>query len=253
MDQYTYDCMGKKLTINDKALNKTTKKYNPVNRLTSVTDALTPAGVTKYAYDPAGNLLSITDANNHVTSFQYDTLNHRVLRALPLGMVETSSYDAIGNLSAKTDFNGKTTTFNYDPLKRLLKKTPDPSFSAPSISFTYFPTGTRHTMADASGTTTYTYDNRDRLKTKATPEGTLSYTYDANSDVSTITSSNANGASVTYTYDALNRLGTVTDNRLLAQGVSSALTTYTYYPVGTLSGYTYATNSAQTSYTYDTL
>jgi hypothetical protein len=45
----------------------------------------------------------------------------------------------------------------------------------------------------------------------------------------------------------------VTDNRLIAQGVSSAVTTYTYYPVGTIQNYTYSTNSVQTAYTYDTL
>jgi RHS Repeat len=34
-------------------------------------------------------------------------------------------------------------------------------------------------MTHASGTTTYSYDNVDRLSSKATPEGTLTYTYDA--------------------------------------------------------------------------
>ena len=109
-------------------------------------------------------------------------------------------------------------------------------------------------MTDASGTTNYTsYDNRNRLKTKVTPEGTLNYTYDAHSNLLSILSSNANGASVTYTPDALNRVGTVTDNRLVAQGVTPATTSYTYYPVGTVQNYTYAANSVQTAYTYDTL
>jgi RHS repeat-associated protein len=198
--------------------------------------------------------LSITDANAHVTSFQYDNLNQKVLRALPLGMVETLAYDAVGNRSAKTDFNGKTTTFTYDTLHRLLTKTPDPSLSEPTVSFTYYPTGVRETMVDASGTTSYTsYDNRNRLKTKATPEGTLNYTYDAHSNLLSILSSNTNGASVTYTPDQLNRVGTVTDSRLVAQGVTSATTTYHYYPVGTVQNYTYSANTVQTAYTYDTL
>ena len=109
-------------------------------------------------------------------------------------------------------------------------------------------------MTDATGTTNYTpYDNRNRLKTKVTPEGTLNYAYDAHSNLLSILSSNANGASVTYTPDALNRVGTVTDNRLVAQGVTPATTSYTYYPVGTVQNYTYAANSVQTAYTYDTL
>jgi YD repeat-containing protein len=110
-------------------------------------------------------------------------------------MAETFSYDPVGNLAATTDFNGKTTTYTYDVLNRLHQKIPDPSLSQPTITFTYFPTGTRQTMADATGTTNYTYDNRDRLKTKATPEGTLSYSYDAHSNLLTIVSSNTIGAS----------------------------------------------------------
>ena len=249
-DQYTWDGVGNQLTTTDQATNTTKRQYDQVNRLSTVTDPLT--NLTQYAYDPAGNLLSITDANSHVTSFQYDGLNHRVLRALPLGMVETFAYDAMGNVSAKTDFNSKTTTFTYDTLNRLLKKTPDPSFGAPAVSFTYFPTGTRETMADATGTTTYGYDNRNRLKQEITPEGTLNYTYDAHSNLLTIASSNANGASVTYVPDQLNRVGTVTDNRLVAQGVPSATTTYAYYPVGAVQNYTYSTNTVRPP-THDTL
>jgi len=107
-------------------------------------------------------------------------------------------------------------------------------------------------MVDATGTTTYAYDNRNRLTSKATPEGTLSYTYDAHNNVLTIASSNANGASITYTYDTLNRLSTVVDNRLLAQGVNPATTTYSYDVVSDLSGYTLP-NGVQTSNTFDTL
>ena len=66
-------------------------------------------------------------------------------------------------------------------------------------------------MTDASGQTTYGYDNRNRLVSKATPEGTLTYSYDATGDVKTIQSSNAGGANLVYAYDTLNRLGTVTD------------------------------------------
>ncbi len=90
-------------------------------------------------------------------------------------------------------------------------------------------------MLDASGSTTHTYDNRDRVTSKATNAAALNYTYDAHGDELTIASSNSNRASMTYTYDALNRVANVTDNRLLAQGATSAVTTYNYDPVGNLS------------------
>ena len=114
-------------------------------------------------------------------------------------------------MSSKTDFNGKTTAYGYDATNRLLSKTPDASFSATPVSFTYTASGKRQTMTDPSGVTTYTYDPQtDRLTSKQTPFGTISYTYDAAGNVTAIASSNANGAAMAYQYDKLNRLSTVT-------------------------------------------
>jgi len=94
-------------------------------------------------------------------------------------------------------------------------------------------------MVDASGTTTYAYDLRDRLTQKVTPQGTLSYTYDAVGSLGSMRSSNTNGTSVDYTYDSLNRLGIAKDNRLAA-----GTTTYAYDNVGNLQGYLYPNGNA---------
>ena len=64
----------------------------------------------------------------------------------------------------------------------------------------------------------------------------------------TITSSNANGASVAYTYDDLNRLATVVDNNLSGQNT----TTDNYDPASNVA--TVATPNGLTSkFIYDTL
>jgi YD repeat-containing protein len=153
----------------------------------------------------------------------------------------------------KQDFNGKTTTYTYDTLNRLLQRIPDASLHQTTVSFTYTPTGKRLSMADASGTTSYTsYDNRDRLKTKGTPAGTLNYTYDAHGSLKTITSSNANGASMSYTYDVLNRLATAKDLRMAALGGPSTAASYGYDPAGNLTGMGYP-NALQAGNTFDTL
>jgi len=252
--QYTYDGMGRMLTTTDQAGKITTRAYDDVGRLSSVTDALLPTGnLTRYMYDLAGDLKTIVDANNHTTSFQYDSLNRRMMRTLPLQQFETTTYDAVGNLFTKTDFNGNTTTYNYDQVNRVIRRIPDHSLNQTTISFTYTPTGKRASMTDASEITNYTvYDSRDRLKTKVTPEGTLNYTYDAHGNVLTIASSNTNGASMTYTYDVLNRLATVIDNRVAAQGGPSAPTTYSYDSAGNLIGYAYS-NTVKTSNVFDAL
>ncbi|HLJ86073.1 MAG TPA: RHS repeat-associated core domain-containing protein [Candidatus Angelobacter sp.] len=248
--QFTYDGLGNQLKEIDPAGQATLRAYDDISRLVAVTNALNQT--TRYVYDPASNLLSVTDANQHTTSFQYDNLNRRTSRTLPLGMVENNTYDAAGNLTAKSDFNGKTTKYTYDALNRLLTKTPDPSLNQPAVSFIYTATGQRASMIDASGTTTYSYDNRDRLLSKATPEGTLSYTYDAQGNVLTIGSSNPNGSSMAYSYDAVNRLTTATDNRLLAQNLGPAVTSYNYDAAGNLAKYVYP-NRVQTAQAFDTL
>ena len=171
-------------------------------------------------------------------------------RILPAGQFETYSYDTGGNLQNRTDFNGKTTTFTYDLMRRLLTKVPDASLNQPTISFTYNPSGQRATMTDASGTTVYNYDGRNRLSSKHAPFGTLSYTYDDGGNLLTTRSSNANGTSVDYSYDGLNRLATVKDNNLLA--LNGGVTTYNYDTVGNLKSYLYP-NGVTTTYNYNSL
>jgi len=244
-DSFAYDALGRTISKTDQAGQATQFQYDKLGRLTQVTDALSQA--TKYAYDEVGNRISQTDANSHTTTFAYDKLGRRTTRTLPLGMVEGMSYDAAGNLVSKTDFNGKTTTYAYDQLNRLTTKTPDGSFAAPTVSFTYTSTGPRQTMTDASGATSYSYDLRDRLTQKASPEGTLSYTYDLAGNLASIQSSNAGGTSVAYIYDLLNRLTTVQDNRS-----ASGTTTYSYDNVGNLQGHAYP-NGVQTAYSYNAL
>lgn len=239
----SYDPAGHQLTETDQAGRLTGYAYDAAGELTSVTDALNQA--TNYGYDAARNLLTVTDANNHITNYEYDVLNRLTRRTLPLGMSETLAYDAVGNRTSRTDFNGKQTTYSYDSLNRLLTKTPHASLSEPVVSFTYTSTGQRATMVDASGTTTYAYNNRDRLTSKATPQGTLTYAYDAAGNQLSLNSSNANGASVNYSYDAINRLQSVTDNRLTA-----GTTTYSYNAVDNLTTEVSA-NGVQSMLTYD--
>jgi YD repeat-containing protein len=44
-----------------------------------------------------GNLMAIEDASNHVTTYQYDALNRRINKVLPMGQQTRATYDAVGN------------------------------------------------------------------------------------------------------------------------------------------------------------
>ncbi len=249
--QYTYDGPGNLASVTDEAGNVVQYTYDLANQLKSViqTASPNPQNATAYVYDPNGNLTNLTDANSHTTQNGFDLLNQLNKETLPLGQVQTRTYDTAGNLLTLTDYNGHTTTYTYDSQNRLLSKIPDPALNEPTVSFTYTATGKRASMTDASGTTTYSYDNLDRLKTKATPQGTLSYSYDAAGNVASIQSSNANGTSVSYTYDNLNRLSTVVDNRLPA---GQNTTTYTYDPASNVATVTYP-NGLSSTFVYDDL
>src|SRR5207245_7322477 len=134
------------LTTTDQASKTTTKTYDDVGRLASVADAIRPTpNTTYYFYDASGNLRFLQDAAGRVTSYQYDKLNRRAVRTLPLNQFETYTYDAVSNLATKTDFNGLKTTYTYDTLNRLLSKVPQ---SGTGISFTYTPTAQRLAMTD---------------------------------------------------------------------------------------------------------
>jgi len=205
-----FDGLNRLTSRTDQDNRVTVWGYDKVSQLIQVTDALNQ--FTSYGYDLAGNKIRQTDANGHVTSYEYDSLNRRTRRTLPAEQYESFTYDAVGNMLTRRNFNAKTTTHAYDSMNRLLSMTPDASLSGQTpITFTYSGTGKRLTMADASGTTTWTYDFRDRVKTKATLQGTLTYGYHPNSLVASVVSSNANGVNVSYAYDSLNRLQTVTD------------------------------------------
>ena len=242
-EQVAYDALGRQTAKTDQAGLTTQYDYDALGRLTSVTDAL--GQITRYSYDEQGNQLTQTDAEGRTTRFAYDRMGRRISRTLPLGQTETSTYDAAGNLRTKTDFNGRTTSYTYDSVNRLTRKTPDGSLGQPPVVFSYTPSGQRASMQDASGTTTYSYDNRDRLLSKATPQGTLNYSYDPAGNLTSIRSNRAGGAAMDYSYDARNRLATVTD-------ADGRVTSYSYDQNGNLAGFLYP-NGVQTTYTYNPL
>jgi RHS repeat-associated protein len=247
----SYDALGRIIAKTNQDGKVTRQTYDPLGRLIGVIDGL--GQVTRYGYDELGNRTSETDALGRTTRYEYDKLGRPTRWMLPLGMSEAHTYNAVGNLLTRTDFEGKTTTYTYDSLNRLTGKIPDASLGAAAVSFSYTPTSMRASMTDATGTSVYSYDARDRVIAKASPQGAIAYTYDGVGNVLSARSSNSDGFSVDYKYDELNRLSDVTGNAAdRGSRPATGVTTYSYDAVGNLAGYMYP-NGVRTGYTYNSL
>jgi RHS repeat-associated protein len=243
-ESYGYDGIGNRIAITNQASIVTRNGFDAAGKLVAVTNAFGTSQqiATHYVYDEVGNRLQQIDMLNHTNKCEYDGLEHRIKETQPGGQFAMSSYDAVGNLIRYTNFNNVVITNQYDALNRLTNMA---SVNGYHVSFAYSPTGQRTNMVDASGTTSYTYDSRDRLLIKTAPEGTLTYTYDGFGNVATIQSSTANGTLLTYSYDLLNRLTNAVDR-------FANSTTYGFDAVGNLQTEVLP-NGVTNTYSYNSL
>lgn len=159
-----------------------------MGRVTSRTDA--NGKVTQYGHDVLGRLTSVVQdavagGLNLLTQYGYDEVQPphpdrrewardelRVRPARAAGATRAAAgaerelhLRCRANVLTRADFSGKTTTFAYDAASRPLKKVPDPSFNAPTVTDTYWQTR-RVSMTDGTEATSWRYDDNGNL----TPE-----------------------------------------------------------------------------------
>ncbi|MEW4454588.1 RHS repeat-associated core domain-containing protein [Bremerella sp. JC817] len=245
---YTYDSDGNQLTVTDPLGNVTTNAYTD-GKLTSVIQA-DPDGagplsapVTSYTYDDAGRVLTVTDPLGRVTTYAYDSLGRQISVTMPdpdgVGALEsltsTTTYDLFGRVASKTNFDGTT------------------------VSYTYDSEGNKLTETTELGTTTYTYDELNRLETITTadPDGVGSlialvttYSYTASGQVGSITTPKG---TTSYTYDnRRRRTSTTLPDPDGVGGASAPVSSVTYDDAGNVLTETDALGNV-TAYEYDAL
>lgn len=224
---YDFDAHGNKIHEKDPMGYETFYTYDSRNNLTSVTD---PRGkVTEYVYGDSDILLSVTekDPQDNILSqitYEYTDPSFPYLK------------------TSMTDANNKTTTYTYDGYGRL--QTIDAPGLDP-VTFGYNDLNDRKTsMTNTSGTTTYEYDDLDRIRKITHPDGTYrEYTYDC-CDLQSVR--DENGKITGYEYDELGRLTKVIDPE---HGETNP-TIYEYDEVGNLRYLTDAKGNT-TEYVYD--
>jgi RHS repeat-associated protein len=255
-----YDASGRVTTKTDGNGNTTTYAYESQGHMATMTDAL---GVTTaYTYDANGNMLAQTDGNGHTMRYEFN-IGNLPLRKIDEGgrsgspghytyqsdKVEMYTYTADGLLASKTDRNGNTTQNTYDTHGRLTNKgiiTPASTTVNYNISLTYDNNGNRLSMQDAIGTSSYGYDERNRVTTAYHPglgtdtmlrDQTVSMPAGNSYDLMT----DAKGNTVQRTYDKVNRLAQVQ--------AGAATTSYAYYNNGNQQSVLYP-NGVQETFGY---
>ena len=217
----------------------TTKNYDKLGELTSVTDPLTHT--TAYTYDQLGDVVRETDRNNGNTDTVYDTNGEKQQITDPTGAVSQATYDFMGRqltsttleryptavtstthesytasalnpdgafLASETTQDGAVTSYGYDNLGEQTSVT-DAAGNTTHASYNFLGDKQTTTLADGSSTTT-TYDITDNPLAKVTkdPLGnvltTSSSTFDDNGNL--LSSTDPNGHTSTFQYDATGAL-----------------------------------------------
>jgi RHS repeat-associated protein len=241
---YEYDAAGNvtKRTYPDNVSTFADYTYDPLGRMATV---VVGSRTLSYAYDAASNLVTTTlpSQNGHVETRTYDRagrLNRvQTVKSTTTRLDVTYTRDPVGNPLTETTTGAAPVSkrFDYDDNDRLtevcFQSSPCSGGSDPFIRYTYDLVGNRLTEVRPTGTTTSTYDARDRLLTA----GATSYTWDENGN-------QLSAGSRSFAYDLANRLESTT--------LSPTTTTYTYDGDGIRTQASTGTGSpAKTNYFWD--
>lgn len=263
--QVSYNPNGAVATQTDGRGNVTTYVYDANNRVVEVqnplynsngTEAEKAAARTTYSLGVSGVVLSSTTPDGRTRTATYDQLNRTVTTSDPLGNTFFYDFDPRGNQARRVDARGIVTEYAYD-LRNALVALNYPANPGNNANYAYDLSGLRTKMVDASGTTTYAYDDLGRVTSESVPNlggstvggewiraaGSLSYTYNAASQVATLTYPNNTVATYAYVADGLM-------SSVSISGVTYG--SYIYDNAGRMTNVTNLwTNGKQTAYSYD--
>lgn len=205
--KYTFDAEDRQLTSTDPLGRVTTTAYTADGKVASITQ---PDTSTKsWVYDPNGNVTSFTNADGLTTTYAYDADDRQTSATQPGGLTTAYAYDAAGRVITTTKPDGSYITTAYDADGHLTSSHPNTT-DAITTTFHYGADGERHSMRDASGTTSYSYDPAGQMRAVTNGAGQkVIYTNDLDGQIKTLTYPSGN--TVNYTYDKADQMASAKD------------------------------------------
>ena len=211
---------------------------------TGAASSATYGSTASTAYLPATS----TDSSNNTTTYGYDGVGNQMSTATGSGAQAATAnlaYNSDGTIKTATApaNTGNPTTYAYDANKQLSTITPPSGTSLGVKTYTYDAFGRVASQTDGrGGTTSFTYDNADRLLTTSFSDGTptVTNTYDANGNQKTVASATG---TITNTHDQQNRLVSTVNT------AGGGTTGYGYDKASNVK--TVTTGAGTTTHTYD--
>ncbi|MGD9404339.1 MAG: RHS repeat-associated core domain-containing protein, partial [Anaerolineae bacterium] len=243
---YGYDGVGNNVSVTDARGHAMHWGYDGLNRLTSETD---PVGnQTTFEYDAVGQLVRGEDADGQVSTFDRDLVG-QLTSADYAGDQLTYAHDLAGNIVAITSTQVIMRYAYNDADETTAVTTTMPALGiTKTVGYSYYADGSRASMTDPDGgVTTYTYDDRARIRTITNPAGeVVTYTWDG---AGRLTRKDlGNGTYVVFGYDDAGQLLSMDHHQAGGDVLESFA--YTYDDLGNRTSETRGDGS-QVTYSYD--
>jgi RHS repeat-associated protein len=191
---FAYDADGRR-TSSSSPFGTIQQSYDAAGRVTST--QVTGQSAVTYAYDATGNLLSASQTAASAT-LSYDARNRLTSITRPNTVSSQYTWDAGRNLLSLTHSGGQSIqvpfTYSYDAASN--RSTYSSNFAQPQPVANTFDSDNRIT---ASGPTSYAYDDNGNLASSTDATGTTTNSWDTRNRLASISA--PGGQNTTFLYD----------------------------------------------------
>ena len=257
---YSYDAIGRRTSMTVSGQPAVSYNYDAVSRLIQVAQG---TQVVNLGYDAAGRRTNLSYPNGTNSSYFYDNASRltEILHQGPSGIIEDIRYanDAIGNrisfsrTGSQADLPAEVQAA-YNAANQLT------NWNNATPNLTYDNNGNLVSKTDSTGTTSYTWDARNRLTAISGPGISANFVYDA---LGRRISKTINGVTTQYLYDGNDIIAEIQNSTISATYLRSLnidepfirqSTSAEYYhtdALGSALSLTDSTGAVQTTYSYE--